>query len=378
MYQDYPNEVEPAIIGIGKAVPKYRGTQSQIFDFITTHFGLTRVEQRILKTAYREAGIAFRHSVLEDFSKTNENLTFFPKRSGDSFPSTQERMKIYKDNALALALEAIRDCFASCEDFKKESITHVITVSCTGMYAPGLDIELVKSLDLSESTQRTTINFMGCYGLFNGMKMAHAICKGDPNAKVLVVSVEICTIHFQNNFSLDNLISNAIFSDGAGALLIQKGKGRDGKWFSFCDFYCAIIPESANEMTWDVGNEGFDIRLSSYVPHLIAKGIGEFAKKLLCRKLFEIKDIDYFAIHPGAKKILEACEGALQMTRSDNRFSYDVLSEYGNMSSATIAFVLKKIWENVGNADNQKTIFSCAFGPGLTLESMILKIHVEE
>jgi len=378
MYQkDDPDEVRPAIIGIGNAVPKYRQAQSQIFDLITTRFGLNRVQQRILKAVYREAGIEYRYSVLEDFGKGNENLTFFPNKSTDGFPSTEKRMKVYKENALNLALEAVRDCFAPFRDFAKKSITHLITVSCTGMSAPGLDIELVKSLKLPEGTHRTTINFMGCYGLFNGMKMAHAICRGDEHATVLVVSVEMCTIHFQNNFSLDNLVSSTIFSDGAGAVLIGRGKG-SGKRFSFDDFCCALLPESECEMTWEIGNEGFDIRLSSYVPSLIEKGIDGFVKKLLERKLFEIKDIEYFAIHPGAKKILEVCEEALSIKREENRFSYEVLSEYGNMSSATIAFVLKRIWESVGSADNQKNIFSCAFGPGLTLEAMLLKIHVEK
>lgn len=369
----YSDERNPAITGIGKAVPKYRQEQWKVCDLITKRFGLNRAQERILKTVYREAGVEYRHSVLEDFVKGEENLSFFPNGSEENFPSTEMRMKVYKENALELALEAVEDCFSTCKGFKKEEITHIITVSCTGMSAPGLDIKLVERLGLMKSTQRTTINFMGCYGLFNGMKVAHAICKGDRAAKVLVVSVEICTIHFQKNFSLDNLISSTIFSDGSGAVLIENAGCKKG--FSFCEFYCDIIPESEKEMTWEIGDQGFDIRLSSYVPHLIERGIGGFVDKLLSRKPFVLKDIDYFAIHPGAKKILEGCEEALKIKREDNRFSYDVLREYGNMSSATIAFVLKRIWESVGENDDGKNIFSCAFGPGLTLESMILKIH---
>lgn len=370
----YSDEISPAITGIGKAVPKYRQNQWKIYDLITKRFGLHRAQERILKTVYREAGVEYRHSVLEDFVKVDEDLSFFPNRSSEKFPSTETRMKVYKENALGLALEAVEDCFSTLKGFKKEEITHLITVSCTGMSAPGLDIKLVERLGLLKSTQRTTINFMGCYGLFNGMKVAHAICKGDRDAKVLVVSVEICTIHFQKNFSLDNLISSTIFSDGAGAVLIENDI-RQKKGFSFSDFYCDIIPQSEREMTWEIGDQGFDIRLSSYVPHLIERGIGGFVDKLLSRKLFALKDIDYFAIHPGAKKILEGCEEALKIKKEDNRFSYDVLREYGNMSSATIAFVLKGLWEVVGEKDHGKNIFSCAFGPGLTLESMILKIN---
>lgn len=367
-------EVRPVITAIGNATPAYRQTQSSVFDLITMRFQLNRVEQRILKTVYREAGVEYRHSVLEDFVKTDEDLTFFPNNAVDPFPSTEKRMKIYKENALKLALAAIEDCFSPLKDFNKEAITHLITVSCTGMSAPGLDIELVQHLGLLPSTQRTTINFMGCYGLFNGMKVANAICKGDKKAKVLLVSVEMCTIHFQKNFSLDNLISSTIFADGAGALLIE-GRPSQNQYFSFSDFYCDIVPDSGGEMTWEIGDQGFDIRLSSYVPYLIEKGIAQFASKLLKRKSLTFDNIHYFAIHPGAKKILEACEHSLNVTQEDNRFSYAVLRDYGNMSSATIAFVLKRIWESMKKTDDRKNIFCCAFGPGLTLESMILNMH---
>lgn len=365
---------QPAITAIGNATPIYRQSQLRVFDLITTRFQLNRVEQRILQTVYRESGVDYRHSVLEDFVKKNEDLTFFPNNPVDSFPSTEKRMKIYKENALKLTLSAVSDCFSSLINFNKEGITHLITVSCTGMFAPGLDVELVQSLGLTQSLQRIAINFMGCYGLFNGMKVAQAICKGDKNAKVLLVSVEMCTIHFQKKFDLDNLIASTIFADGAGALLIE-GSPSQNQYLTFHDFYCDIVSESQEEMTWGIGNQGFDIRLSSYVPHLIKKGIAEFVSKLLIRNSLQFDNIHYFAIHPGAKKILEACEHALKISQEDNRFSYEVLRDYGNMSSATIAFVLKKLWKSMQKIDHQKNIFCCAFGPGLTLESMLLNVH---
>lgn len=365
---------QPSITAIGTATPIYRQSQSELFDLITTRFQLNRAEQRILKTIYRESGVDYRHSVLEDFIKKNDALTFFPNNPDDSFPSTETRMKIYKENALNLALSAIHDCFSSLTHFNKEDITHLITVSCTGMFAPGLDVELVQHLGLTQSLQRTAINFMGCYGLFNGLKVAQAICKGDKTAKVLLVSVEICTIHFQKKFNLDNLIASTIFADGAGALLIE-GNPSQNRYFTFQAFYCDILAKSQEEMTWDIGNHGFDIRLSSYVPHLIEKGIAEFFNKLLKRKALTFDNIHHFAIHPGAKKILEACEHSLKISPEDNRYSYEILRNYGNMSSATIAFVLKKLWQSMKQTDHQKNIFCCAFGPGLTLESMLLNIH---
>lgn len=365
--------MEPAITAIGNAVPLYRQSQQMIFDSMIRRLGLNRVEQRMLKTIYKEAGIEYRHSVLEDFGEDGK-CALFPDDFSGEFPGTQKRMKVYKDNALSLAMSAVEDCFLPLGNFNMGGITHLITISCTGMSAPGLDIELVRHLKLSNNTQRTTINFMGCYGVFNGLKVAHSICKGDRKAKVLLVSVEMCTIHFQKTASLANFISSTLFSDGAAAVLIE-GNSSQTQSLILQDFYCDLIPESQQEMTWEIGDQGFDIALSSYVPHLIEKGIGKFVERLLMRQTFKFANIDYFAIHPGAKRILEACEHALNIEPSSNYFSYEVLRNYGNMSSATILFVLKKIWESVSSSDHKKNIFCCAFGPGLTLESMILNLN---
>ncbi|MFI5205761.1 MAG: type III polyketide synthase, partial [Candidatus Paceibacterales bacterium] len=292
---------------------------------------LNKLEKRLFKTMYREAGIEYRHSVLKDFSESKENFSFFPKDPTLPFPSTEKRMKIYKQNALPLALKAIENCFSSFHDFNKNKITHLITVSCTGMSAPGLDIELIESLNLPKTTHRTAVNFMGCYGVYNGLKTAHAICKANKNAKVLLVSVELCTLHFQKNKIIDHLISSAIFSDGAGALLIENtASSSQNQQFIMNSFYADILSEGKNDMTWEIGDQGFDIQLSSYVPQLIERGISEFAKNLLANTALTSKHVDYYAIHPGSKRILEACERALNITPSDNRFSYEILSNYGN------------------------------------------------
>jgi predicted naringenin-chalcone synthase len=357
-----------AITAIGNATPRFRQSQSKVIEFMSKILPLNKVEKRLLKTIYKEAGIEYRHSVIEDFVKSTEELTFFTNDAKD-FPGTQARMKIYQENALPLALAAIKD-----SDLNKKDITHLITVSCTGMSAPGLDIQLLHALKLSPSVSRTTINFMGCYGAFNAIKAAYAICKAQENAKVLIVSVELCTIHFQKSSSLDNLISSGLFSDGAGVLLIENDSKTNSS-FILSDFYCDILDAGRDEMTWDIGNFGFDIKLTSYVPKLIEGAIGKFVDKLLRQKEMKMQDIDYFAIHPGSKKILEVCESALDITIQDNRFSYDVLKQCGNMSSATIIFILKKLKQHMTKFDHGKRAFCCAFGPGLTLESMVLTLQ---
>lgn len=365
--------MKPAIVAIGTATPSYKQQQLVAAEMVAKALNLKPAEHRLLKSIYKSTGIDYRYSVISDFSKQPGEYEFFPNDPDLPFPSTAARMQVYKDNALNLATAAVNACIEQLKDFKLADVTHVITVSCTGMYAPGLDIELVNKLDLDPTVKRTSINFMGCYGAFNGIKMAEAICKGEPDAKVLMVSVELCTLHFQKNDSMDNMISNAIFADGAAAVVIQRPQ-ENQKHFSLDAFHCDLLPENGKDMAWHIGDSGFDIVLSSYVPQAIQSGISAFMQRLLAQNEKTFDDIDFYAIHPGGQKILQACEDVLGLTKEDNRYSYQVLKQYGNMSSATVLFVLKAIWDDSSPADKGKQIFSCAFGPGLTLESMLLRI----
>jgi alpha-pyrone synthase len=361
------------ITAVGTANPSYKIQQNEVVDkIIAAGFNLKPSERRLLRFVYKSSGIETRYSVLSDYSKKPGEFKFFSNDPDQPFPSTASRMKVYKDNALALCLSAIENCLLNFSEFDCQTITHLITISCTGMYAPGIDIEIVQKLHLNPSTKRTTVNFMGCYGVFNGIKLAYDICKANKAAKVLVVSVELCTIHFQKKMSLDNIISNAIFADGAGAVLIESEPPHK-KYFALKGFHCDLLPQTSQEMAWHVGDQGFDIVLSSYVPEVIQKGITNFTENLLQTMQLNFKDIDIYAIHPGGLKILEACETSLNIGAADNRYAYQVLRHYGNMSSATILFVLKNIWED--DFKPNKNIFSCAFGPGLTLESMLLETH---
>jgi alpha-pyrone synthase len=363
-----------AIAAIGTANPAFKNHQANTAELISAGLDLKPAEKRLLKSVYKATGIEYRYSVLGDYCKQAGDFEFFPNDSQQPFPSTAERMRIYKENALKLALESINNCLSQLPHFDKTTITHLITVSCTGMYAPGMDIEIVQQLHLPSTTNRTAINFMGCYGAFNGLKVANAICQSDPNANVLVVCVELCTIHFQKKMSMDNIISNAIFSDGAAAVLIRH-PAKMNKYFSLEAFHCDLLPQTSQAMAWQIADSGFDIVLSSYVPEAIQKGIATFTHRLLDKHQLSLSAIDYYAIHPGGIKILQACEASLAINEQDNKYAYHVLRHFGNMSSATILFVLKAIWDDVHQHDHDKTIFSCAFGPGLTLESMLLKTY---
>jgi alpha-pyrone synthase len=362
------------IVSIGTATPRYKRSQLDVAELVASRLDLKPSEKRLLKSVYKATGIAHRYSVLADYGRTSGEYDFFPNDPTQSFPSTRVRMQIYQDNALDLAISAIEDCLASSGTISKNEITHLITISCTGMYAPGLDIEITQQMQLKSSIKRTCINFMGCYGAFNAIKLAESICRGEPSANVMIVSVELCTLHFQKKADMDNLVANAIFADGAAAALITS-QAASSRYLGLDAFYCDLLPQSQKEMAWHIADSGFDIVLSSYVPEVIETGIAAFVGKLYADNGLSASSIDLYAIHPGGIKILQACESALNITAEDNRYSYQVLRDYGNMSSATVLFVLKALLADIQQADHGKRIFSCAFGPGLTLESMLLTAH---
>lgn len=364
------------ITSIGTAVPQHRLDQSSIAEFMTRAMQLSHDEERKLKVIFRATGIETRYSVLEDYGKTKD-FHFYENTPGmEPFPSTKRRLELYQRHALALSLEAVSKCLSRHIDFRKDSITHLIVVSCTGMYAPGLDIDLTKALGLNSGVERTCINFMGCYAAFNALKLSAAACASRPDAKVLIVCTELCSIHFQKENSEDNLLANALFGDGSAAVLVESapGKGMNLKQESF---QCELATQGEHDMTWTVGDLGFEMRLSSYVPEVIRTGIKNLTRSLLGHVNQNLSTIEYFAIHPGGRKILEAIEQELGITKDQNRYAYEVLRKYGNMSSPTVLFVLEEICNNLTSGEDGKRILSFAFGPGLTLESMVLQITNE-
>ncbi|CCH02640.1 chalcone synthase [Fibrella aestuarina BUZ 2] len=370
------------INSIGTAVPTHQIPQTQIARFMAEALGMDERDQRRLSALYRQTRIDQRHSVLPDYARSRGEYTFYPNTEGlEPFPTVGQRMKIYREEAVPLAIRAIEDCLATYltpdgHGFDRQRITHIVTVSCTGLYAPGPDIEIIEALGLPGTTQRLAINFMGCYGAFNGIKAADAIVRSQPDAVVLVVCVELCTLHFQKKTDLDNLLSNALFADGAAAVLIES-KPRADRSMRLRSFFCDLLPSGKADMAWHITDYGFEMTLTSEVPSVIQQGIGQMLSRLLETSGLTIGDIGSYAMHPGGRRILEVIEGQLGLDNADNRYAYEVLRKFGNMSSATVLFVLKAIWADMEQAaptDKQTfNILSCAFGPGLTLESMILE-----
>ncbi len=362
--------MKPCITAIGTAVPRFRIEQQQVLQFMTRAHGLQGEEARRLKLLYRASGIKSRYSVIADYQKT-ENFSFYPNNEAmEPFPPTSIRQDKYRSEALLLSVQSAEKCLAHSQ-LKREDITHLVTVSCTGLYAPGLDIELVYKLGLSTSVKRTAINFMGCYAAFNALKVAAAFCEADAGARVLVVCTELCSIHFQKAPTEDNLLANALFGDGSAAVLVEPApSGKNSLELS--EFACTLAPSGINEMAWEVGDTGFEMKLTAYVPNIIQSGIRQMTDSL---NGAASNGYDYYAVHPGGKKILQVVEEQLDISREKNKYSRQVLKNYGNMSSATILFVFNEIYKHLSGEDNGKSILSFAFGPGLTMESLILQIH---
>lgn len=358
------------ITAIGAALPANRFAQSTLSEFMVRAMQLDYEKSRKLKTIFRSSGIAYRYSVLDDYGK-DRDFSFYPNsKDFEPFPSTEKRHIEFKKHALNLSKQAIQNCVKQRENFDWQSITHVITVSCTGMYAPGLDIELVKELGLRTDVERVAINFMGCYAALNAIKTGEAFCNSGSDAVVLIVCTEMCSLHFQKAGSDDNLLANGLFADGAAALLMEK-KPASGWNLSFVASHNALSFTAEQHMAWDIGNFGFEMKLSSYVPDIIQGGIKKLTTEMLEKINKKIHEIRHFAIHPGGKKILEVIEKELGITRDQNKPAYDVLSNFGNMSSPTVLFVLNEIFKNLNSSDNNSNILSFAFGPGLTLESVL-------
>ncbi len=317
-------------------------------------------ERAIFQRMIDKAHIDHRYSCLKPDNKgqTIDGEGFYQR---DHFPSTDVRMRFYKNHAFTLARQAAGELNLVAI---KEDITHIIITSCTGFYAPGLDLQIIDHYGLNPGTERTFIGFMGCQAAMNGLKLARHIVLSSPYAKVLMINLELCTLHLQQTDNIQQLLSFLIFADGCAASIISS----EAHGLALESFYSTVMPDSGDQITWDIGNSGFDMVLSGQVPATIADTIPTQQQAVLGE--YSITDIHHWAIHPGGRSILDAVQRGLAL--SDNAMipSRKILRNFGNMSSATIMFVLKEILET-----DQTEGLGCAiaFGPGVSLESMLFR-----
>ncbi len=346
-------------------MPKFCHRQPEVAEFMAKIYSLNETERRKLAFLYRHSGIQTRFSVIDDYSLPEKEWNFIPPNMDKAFPSLEQRMKIYNREALPLSVNAIEKCIEGIIEAKK--ITHLITVSCTGMSAPGLDLQIAEAMQLPVNIFRTSVNFMGCYAAVHALKIAKMICDGEAAANVVIVSTELCTLHFQKEYTPDNAASSLLFADGCAAVLVSNNI-QSPKAVSLKGFYSQFAVKGKNDMTWELSSKGFLMTLSGYVPQLIEEDIAAYVQNALQHHQLDIKDITHWCIHPGGKKILQVIQQQLGLENDDLCFSKKILQEYGNMSSPAILFVLKEMMQNLPSSSN---IFGVAFGPGLTMETFI-------
>lgn len=344
--------------------------QSDLCNFAAEQFCVDETDERKLRYLYRKSGIDHKYSVVPDFSSATEKREFFPQSKNlEPFPGLEERMQLFNKHAVPLSIASINNCIDGL--IKISEITHLITVTCTGLSAPGLDLLLMEALELPANITRTSVNFMGCYAAIHAMKLADAFCtSAKEKANVLVVCTELCTLHFQKTISEDNITSTLLFGDGSAALLVQKDRQQAGMCIQ--SFYSEVAVAGKNEMAWELSASGFLMTLTGLIPNLIKQDFEKLANNALAHAGLQKDEIDNWCMHPGGKKILDTLLTALSLHQKDFAEAYDTLRNYGNMSSPTIIFVLKQIFNKLKSAEKKSNIFGAAFGPGLTMETFLL------
>ena len=356
------------IISIGTAVPQYSHKQENILAFMQNVFAMGPADKRKLGFLYHQSAIDKRYSVIPDYSCPIDEWQFYPQTENlDPFPSLEKRMKCFTENAAPLSVDAIQKCMDG--KISKKEITHLITVSCTGMSAPGLDLQVMELLELEGNIYRTSVNFMGCYAAIHALKMADAICKSDRLAKVMIVCTELCTLHFQRESSINSITSSLLFADGSAAALVTHDSFKQ-KGLRLDSFYSEVISKGKNDMSWELSSSGFLMTLSGYVPELIEEDFNSLVDRATSHAGVERDKINHWCIHPGGKRILDAIQHSLGFNKNEFSNCYQTLKEYGNMSSPTILFVLQRIMDQLREKE-EANIFGAAFGPGLTMETFV-------
>lgn len=358
------------LTGLGTAVPSNLITQEDSARLARELAGSFYSHGPAIQTLYRKAGIRKRHSAVITSSTNGSPATqcFFPvaAHSQDRGPTTESRMGFYEVAALDLSERAARSALQN-SNTPAERISHLVTVSCTGFQAPGIDIGLMKRLGLRRSTTRTHIGFMGCHGALNGLRVAAALANASPSDDVLLCCVELCSLHHQYAADSQQLIANALFSDGAAAVVGKDASDAVPGW-RLVDQFSWVLPDSAHLMAWQIGNHGFKMHLSQKVPEVIEQSLRPWLAERLASHGLTIDDVKNWAIHPGGPRILTACAESLGLKQESLEPSRGVLAEFGNMSSPTVLFILERLRAQAG----QLPCVVLAFGPGITIEAALL------
>jgi predicted naringenin-chalcone synthase len=365
-----------AILGLGTALPATVISQTEARDIARALCCRTEEQATWLPAMYGQTGIATRHLILgTDLVRDVLNGTrhsgspFLPSgKADDRGPTTAQRMQHYAALASPLALQAARVALEHSGLAARE-ITHVVTVSCTGFTAPGIDLALMQSLGLPATAEGTHVGFMGCHGALNGLRVARAFTTADPAARVLLCAVELCSLHYHYGWDPQKMIANALFADGAAAVVgVPREAAPRGSWQIKATGSC-LVPDSADAMTWSIGDHGFEMTLARRVPGLIATHLRPWLEGWLAEQGLPLNEVGSWAIHPGGPRILVAVEEALGLPRSATATARAVFADCGNVSSPTVLFILDRLRA----AKAARPCVALAFGPGLMAEAILFE-----
>jgi len=361
------------IQGIGTAVPEHTMSQGEATQL--AHEVICRDDQqrRLLSVLYRKAGVENRFTALPHRTA----LQWLPPPGEDgitvveappiSGPTTAERMEFYASCAPAIAVSSAGKALAEASLAPGE-VTHLVTVSCTGFDAPGVDIALIDQLGLPPTTQRVQVGFMGCHGALNGLRVAKALAEADPDARVLLCAVELCSLHYRFRWDPERIVANALFADGAAAVVgwNTSADTAGDRWRVAATGSC-LIPNSQDVMSWRIGDHGFEMTLDARVPDLIREHLRPWLASWLAKHKLEFANIGSWAVHPGGPRILAAIEESLGLAQSQTQVSRDVLARHGNMSSPTVVFIVNEL----RRAAARLPCVALGFGPGLMAEAAL-------
>jgi predicted naringenin-chalcone synthase len=347
------------INAIGIASPPH-DIHEKFIDYVSACLPEPR-EEAVFRRMAGRSGIARRPSVLSPGVHPDWFDREGQYQRGD-LPGTSARMARYAVEAPRLAIAAVEDLLSRVGADSLSCLTHLITVTCTGFLAPGIDVILMDHFGLPADVERTIVGFMGCNAAFNGLKLARHIVRSNPAARVLVVNVEVCTIHIQDPKSVDEALMLFLFADAAAATLVTA----DARGFALDRFSQAILPNSRSEMTWKIGDHGFEMYLSGNVPKFIAQHLPAHMTRFLGD--MPTSEIALWAVHPGGRSILDAVGGSLGLPGQALQTSRTVLNDHGNLSSVTVLFVLNRMMAEGGH---HRRGVALGFGPGLAVESLV-------
>jgi alpha-pyrone synthase len=302
------------------------------------------------------SGIGHRWSVLPESDEGGS-----PVEPGGFYhpvlPGTAARMEVYAREAPKLALAAIRKLG---EQADLQGITHLVVASCTGFVAPGIDQLIAAELGLAGDVERTLVGFMGCYAAVSALRLAHHLVRSEPEARVLVVTVELSTLHLQDDDRIEPLLAMLQFGDGAAAALVTA----EPAGFALSRPFAATLPDSDALIRWDIGDQGFVMQLSGEVPGRILAALRDPTVRAALFADTPPAEIDSWAVHAGGRSVLDAVETGLELPQGALAESREVLARFGNMSSSTLMFVLA---EMLGDEERHEGV-ALAFGPGLAAE----------